>query len=752
MRRGEEEKVVGGDRQVRSKQRFKVSGTMFEASSLYELIKPVGRGAYGVVISALNTENGQKVAIKKVTRAFDDLVDAKRILREITLLRKFSHGNIISIVDILVPPSPEEFEDVYIVSDLMETDLHRIINSRQELTPEHVQYFLYQILRALKYMHSSNVLHRDLKPSNLLLNSNCDLKVCDLGLARDIESGCRELTEYVVTRWYRAPEIMLACQEYSKAIDVWSVGCIFAELMLRRPFFPGDNYIDQLTIICDKLGKPREDELGFVSTEKARRFIMKLSATNPPCLRDQFPPTASDEALDLLSKMLEFSPERRISVEDALEHTFMQDHHAVNDEPIANFEFCFAFEAEEPSKHRLQELMWGEMRRYHPEQGAWKGTRIPLTTGQIDSPARVFAPRRRDVTAAPLGRSPIKASPISNGASSSPANAADIPSDGGASVTAATRPDVERAFARPSVARPNESWVLASPVAGPTATPNHRTSGGTAAASASGVGGEGGTSESTAHPGAATVAANSTPSAAPPPRSDGPRPVPSSSSPSSASSSFPSLSGGENLGGGTPRARTRATAGSRVIKGRTTASASIHAGSTRSNSGDAGGECTFAADDVAGSPLVRLAPAAAPAAAVNPPIPDPIAANNRQGRDEPVGKDMGDTRVSCPDGGTDWPAARGALLPTRITQTESGSSSSNSSSSSSSSTDEACRQGAPVDGTSGFLSTVGYGDDPASEEPNLLGKRKMVHQAGRAGNAGVVVADTNSPMSSDKAT
>ncbi|CAM9909524.1 unnamed protein product, partial [Discosporangium mesarthrocarpum] len=190
----------------------------------YELIKPIGQGAYGVVISALNKETNQKVAIKKIARAFEDLVDAKRILREIKLLRKFHHDNIIGVIDIITPPSSEEFDDVYIVSDLMETDLHRIINSHQDLSLEHSQYFLKQILRALKYMHSSNVLHRDLKPSNLLLNSNCDLKVvCDLGLARDIYSGCGDLTEYVVTRWYRAPEIMLACQEYSKVgIYPWS--------------------------------------------------------------------------------------------------------------------------------------------------------------------------------------------------------------------------------------------------------------------------------------------------------------------------------------------------------------------------------------------------------------------------------------------------------------------------------------------------------------------------------------------------
>ena len=173
-------------------------------------------------------------------------------------------------MDILPPASLDEFEDVYIISDLMETDLHRIIYSRQPLSDDHVQYFLYQILRALKYMHSANVLHRDLKPSNLLLNSNCDLKVCDFGLARGVEPGedNMELTEYVVTRWYRAPEIMLSCQEYTKAIDVWSVGCIFAELLGRKPLFPGDDYIHQLQIICDKLGTPSDEELNFVTSEK----------------------------------------------------------------------------------------------------------------------------------------------------------------------------------------------------------------------------------------------------------------------------------------------------------------------------------------------------------------------------------------------------------------------------------------------------------------------------------------------------
>ena len=254
---------------------FAVSGTRFHIPEQYELIKPIGQGAYGVVISANDTESGEKIAIKKITRAFEDLIDAKRILREIRLLKHFDHENIISIVSLIRPPSVR-FEDIYIVSELMDTDLHRVIYSRQKLSDDHIQYFLYQLLRAMKYLHSANVLHRDLKPSNLLVNSNCDLKVCDFGLARGIisqDEGNAELTEYVVTRWYRAPEIMLACREYTRAVDVWSVGCILGELLGRKPLFPGNDYIHQLQIIADTVGSPPTEELHFITSEKAMRFM-----------------------------------------------------------------------------------------------------------------------------------------------------------------------------------------------------------------------------------------------------------------------------------------------------------------------------------------------------------------------------------------------------------------------------------------------------------------------------------------------
>jgi tRNA A-37 threonylcarbamoyl transferase component Bud32 len=239
----------------------------FTVDRRYSMIRTIGSGAYGVVISALDAKANQNVAIKMVPKAFSDEIDAKRILREIKLLKHFRHDNIVSLIDMMPPNVPflEDFNDVYLVTDLMETDLHRIIYSKQKLSIDHAQYFIYQVLRGLKYIHSCRVLHRDLKPSNLLVNSNCDLKICDFGLARGIRRGPNDpidsgnsgsdstsdpllLTEYVVTRWYRAPEIMLACHEYSYPIDMWSVGCIFAELILRKPYFPGDDYIDQVCL------------------------------------------------------------------------------------------------------------------------------------------------------------------------------------------------------------------------------------------------------------------------------------------------------------------------------------------------------------------------------------------------------------------------------------------------------------------------------------------------------------------------
>ena len=326
-------------------------------------------GAYGVVVAAYDSVKNEKVAIKKVSKAFDDLVDAKRILREIKLLRHFDHENIIHIKDLLPPTDYDNFEEIYIVSELMETDLQRVIYSKQRLSEEHIQYFIYQILRALKYIHSAKVIHRDLKPSNLLVNANCDLKVCDFGLARGMEDVQLELTEYVVTRWYRAPEIMLACRNYSNAIDMWSVGCIFAELLAKKPLFPGEDYIHQLQLIIACVGTPKDEDLAFISSEKARSFVKSQTYSAGRSFANMFP-RASSAAADLLTQMLVFNPEKRISVSDALEHPFLKSLHQSEDEPVHSKIFMFddSKPDEELNKKVIQAQILEEMFHFHPEE------------------------------------------------------------------------------------------------------------------------------------------------------------------------------------------------------------------------------------------------------------------------------------------------------------------------------------------------------------------------------------------------
>jgi len=228
----------------------KVGHDTFTVDVRYSKLKRIGNGSYGLVVSAFDSVTNRQVAIKKISNTFDDLIDAKRILREIKLLRHFnSHENVITIQDmILMPPETVDFSDVYIITNLMESDLDRIISSSQDLTDQHFQYFLYQILRGLKYVHSADVLHRDLKPGNLLVNANCDLALCDFGLSRGVDGSEHDITTYVVTRWYRAPELLCDSSTYGKAVDIWSVGCIFAEMICRKPFFQGKNPMNQLQV------------------------------------------------------------------------------------------------------------------------------------------------------------------------------------------------------------------------------------------------------------------------------------------------------------------------------------------------------------------------------------------------------------------------------------------------------------------------------------------------------------------------
>uniref|UniRef100_M4BGQ2 Mitogen-activated protein kinase n=1 Tax=Hyaloperonospora arabidopsidis (strain Emoy2) TaxID=559515 RepID=M4BGQ2_HYAAE len=373
---------------------FTVASTKFRVYRRYQLIRAIGHGAYGVVIAASDRSTGKSVAIKNVPRTFDDLVDAKRIVREIRLMRHMHHPYIVSLLDVMRPPSLSNFEDTYIVTDLMETDLHRVINSPEALSSDHIAFITYQLLCGLRYVHSAHVVHRDVKPSNVLINRDCLVKLCDFGLARGIDmrpvtlngkdgndtpsSQDGELvlddalTEYVVTRWYRAPELLLASR-YSTAIDLWAVGCILAEMFMRKALFPGHDHVHQLHLILQLVGSPPPDEMGFITNIKARRWMARQPQQEGKLLGSVCP-NAPAEALDLMKKLLRFDPCKRISVDDAIAHPFLAPFRAdgaeLSSESLAESTFDFSFERKNRGNmdtSTLRRLIFEDVCHFHPE-------------------------------------------------------------------------------------------------------------------------------------------------------------------------------------------------------------------------------------------------------------------------------------------------------------------------------------------------------------------------------------------------
>ncbi|KAL3502903.1 hypothetical protein ACH5RR_037352 [Cinchona calisaya] len=338
----------------------------------YKILEVIGKGSYGVVCSAIDTHTGEKVAIKKIHDIFEHISDAARILREIKLLRLLRHPDIVEIKHIMLPPSRREFKDIYVVFELMESDLHQVIKANDDLTREHYQFFLYQLLRALKYIHTANVYHRDLKPKNILANANCKLKICDFGLARVAFNDTPTTvfwTDYVATRWYRAPELCGSFfSKYTPAIDIWSIGCIFAEILTGKPLFPGKNVVHQLDLMTDLLGTPSMDTISRVRNDKARRYLTSMRKKQPVPFAQKFP-NADPLALRLLERLLAFDPKDRPTAEQALADPYFKGLAKVEREPscqpISKMEF--EFERRRVTKEDVRELIFREILEYHPQ-------------------------------------------------------------------------------------------------------------------------------------------------------------------------------------------------------------------------------------------------------------------------------------------------------------------------------------------------------------------------------------------------
>lgn len=354
-----------------------------DTNKRYRFERILGQGAYGVVFSAFDKKTKQYVAVKKVEEVFDTITDSKRMLREIKILQSMKHENVSSLIDVIVPKtqSYRRFNSVIVVLDLMDTDLYHIIYSDQHLSIDHRRYFMYQMLRGMKYIHSANILHRDLKPSNILVNANCDLKICDFGLAR-IQNGYNNsslltqgsgeaneqdfMSEYVTTRWYRAPEVLLTSGQYGPELDIWSLGCIFAELILRKPLFPGKSTLNQLSVINEKIGSPTDHDLRNITNVKARKY-MKSLPQRPMVNWNELLRGASNSEIDLIKRMLTWDPTRRITAEEAIEHPFFKQLHDPMDEPITFPMETYEFERSDVTMHDMRKYLWNEIQRFHGE-------------------------------------------------------------------------------------------------------------------------------------------------------------------------------------------------------------------------------------------------------------------------------------------------------------------------------------------------------------------------------------------------
>ncbi|KAK1736039.1 mitogen-activated protein kinase [Skeletonema marinoi] len=297
----------------------------------YDIAQKVGQGAYGIVWKATHRKSGQTIALKKCFDAFRNNTDSMRTFREVAYLKAMSgHENIVNIRGVL-PACGDR--DLYITFEYMQTDLSHVIKAKL-LTEIHVKFIAYQLLRALKYIHSAELLHRDIKPSNILIDDNCYIKLCDFGLCRSIDEtfGNLELTDYVMTRWYRAPEVLFGSKKYTKGVDLWSVGCIIGEMIRGRPLIAGACTMSQIQKVLEVTGNPTDEVVASWQSPFAQKMLVNAKAKRRLRLNELCPNLPRD-AKRIMKRLFRLDPDERIAADAALEHEYLAEFHNPDTEP-----------------------------------------------------------------------------------------------------------------------------------------------------------------------------------------------------------------------------------------------------------------------------------------------------------------------------------------------------------------------------------------------------------------------------------
>ncbi|KAK2656006.1 hypothetical protein Ddye_009058 [Dipteronia dyeriana] len=298
----------------------------------YEKLEKVGEGTYGKVYKAKDKASGKLVALKKTRLEMDEEGIPPTALREVSLLQLLSQSlYVVRLLCVEHVDSSTSTNDsssksnLYLVFEYLDTDLKKFIDSHRKgvnprpLPPTLIQSFLYQLCKGVAHCHSHGVLHRDLKPQNLLLDKDKGLlKIADLGLGRAFTVPLKSYTHEIVTLWYRAPEVLLGSTHYSPAVDIWSVGCIFAEMVRRQALFPGDSEFQQLLHIFRLLGTPTEKEWPGVTSLRDWHVYPVWEPQNLA----RAVPSLGPEGVDLLSSMLKYNPADRISAKAAMDHPY----------------------------------------------------------------------------------------------------------------------------------------------------------------------------------------------------------------------------------------------------------------------------------------------------------------------------------------------------------------------------------------------------------------------------------------------